>query len=90
MNAKRVVRTWTNRRLRRAFTESLRLQGYDSDGKRIDQSAAQMDTKALKGTLEIFTKEAIITATGAEVQSQAALIVNEVIRVSSKDAKSPR
>ena len=87
MNAKSVVRTWSSRRFRKAFTEALGRRGYGQEGTIADSSAAKADGKPLKGSLEIFCMEGIKTASYDEVQRQALLVVDAVVRLSTKNQR---
>lgn len=74
------VRHWSSRRLRVAFREALKLNGYDAEGKAI---AGLCKAKVnLIGTLEILGQSALITAPFSQVKEETKWVLDIVVRKS--------
>lgn len=76
IDSHRTVRSWLSRRLRCAFTESLRKRGYDADGNRIDGIGLP-----LVGTAQLFPHKTLLVARYADVVFQTDLAVTSIIQL---------
>ncbi|MCJ1393129.1 hypothetical protein MMC18_006001 [Xylographa bjoerkii] len=76
---KRVVRSWNNRRMRRAVIEALETYGLDVEGK---LAAGKVEGRAqgLKGTLIIHALPDVLSAKFVDVKLQMELLVKELVR----------
>lgn len=90
MNEKRVLRSWINRRLRRAFVAALANRGLDDNGRAPDESLSRSDRVSLKGTLEIFALPQVIKADFAMIQHDTGIVVDEIIRQTGKHGLASR
>ena len=86
MRKKRIVRSWATRRVDQAVTGTLRMRGFDRNGK----SLANLDASTLKGeyapkvligTVEVHVLQKSIDTSFAEVQRQAQVIVDKVLEI---------
>jgi hypothetical protein len=86
---KRTVRSWTTRRVRNAFKESMNKQGYNVDGTRIEGTE---NGKDLFGTVQLQPEEPALKMSYKEIVRQTDLAVEEMIqRQNGRDrAKSAR
>lgn len=89
MPGSRVVRSWTTRKMRQAIVDALKNRGFDRTGKKLKTLAelgqgingGHVLPELLSGTLSIETMPLIRETKYEEVQRQAAMVVNEVIRI---------
>ena len=89
MPGSRVVRSWTTRKMRQAIVDALKSRGFDPKGKKLKTfpgpgqktDGCHVLPELLSGTLSIETMPLIRETKYEEVQRQAAMIVNEVIRI---------
>jgi hypothetical protein len=72
---KRVVRSWAARRVRQAFVESLRKEGYAQDGSRIEGRGLP-----LVGTVQFFPESTITKTKFKALVPQMDLVVREIIK----------
>ena len=89
MPGSRVVRSWTTRKMRQAIVDALKSRGFDRKGKRLETLAGpgqeinggHVLPELLAGTLNVEAMAPIRETKYEEVQRQAAMVVNEVIRI---------
>ena len=89
MPGTKVVRSWTTRKMRQAVVDALKSRGFDRKGKILKTLAGPGQgtdgghalPELLSGTLSIETMPLIRETKCEEVQRQAAMVVNEVIRI---------
>ena len=89
MPGTKVVRSWTTRKMRQAIVDALKSRGFDRKGKKLKALAepgqgidgGHVVPELLSGTLSIETMPLIRETKYEEVQRQAAMVVNEVIRI---------
>lgn len=82
-----VVKSWNQRRLKRAVLESLREKGYDRLGRRVGTNGVVEQGKNLKGTLEISGFNNMALAEWKEVRRQIGLVVEKVVTMCSPKAE---
>lgn len=78
----RTVRSWLSRRLRCAFTESLRKKGYAPNGNRIDGTGAP-----LTGTAQLFPHKSLLVRPYMDVVYQTDLAVNAIIKIRTQNKR---
>ncbi|KAI1003233.1 hypothetical protein K3495_g4973 [Podosphaera aphanis] len=84
--SKRVVRSWATRRLRIAFTESLKNHGFLADGSRI----ANKEKHPLMGTVQMFANQsAFITMSKSELMRHMDFHVKLVLERQDQVARKP-
>ncbi len=93
MRKKRVVRSWATRRFDQAVTGALRMRGFDRNGKRLlDPDAGTLKgayaPEVLIGTVEVKLLEDSIQTSFAEVQRQAGVLVDRVLKICGRYARS--
>jgi hypothetical protein len=76
---KRVLRSWAARRVRQAFVESLRKEGYAQDGSRIGRQGVP-----LIGTAQLFPVGTIMKTNFKDLVSQTDLLVQAIIKGQNK------
>ena len=89
MPGTKVVRSWTTRKMRQAIVDALKSRGFDRKGTKLKTLAEPGQAvdgghalpELLSGTLSIETMPLIRETKYEEVQRQAAMVVNEVIRI---------
>ncbi|MCJ1476041.1 Chitin synthase, class 5 [Lambiella insularis] len=77
-NTKKVVRSWINRRLRRAVVEALRANGFDAEG-RLAGGEDGDPRPGIKGTLVVHAQSAAQRAKFVQLKTQIELIVKEIL-----------
>ncbi|RDW92437.1 hypothetical protein BP5796_01831 [Coleophoma crateriformis] len=82
---KRVIRSHLTRKLRQAFVESLKKQGYAKDGTRLPDSTQERD---LVGTLQMSAEMALMKMRREEAQKSTDELVKAMLEVRSK-ARQP-
>lgn len=82
-----VVKSWSQRRLKRAVLEALRDRGYDRLGRRIGTNGVVEQGKNLQGTLEINGFNNLALAEWKEVRRQIDLVVEKVVLMCSPKAE---
>lgn len=91
-----VVKSWCQRRLKRAVLEALRYRGYDRLGRRIgtngvavvEEEEEEQGIMNLRGTLEINGFNNLALAEWKEVRRQIGLVVERVVLMCSAPPKS--
>ncbi|PMD27786.1 hypothetical protein NA56DRAFT_147407 [Hyaloscypha hepaticicola] len=78
----RTVRSWAARRLRHAFTESLKKMGYGPDGNRIDGEG-----QPLIGTAQLLPHQTILKRKYVDLVWQTDMAVKAIIRKRNVDSK---
>ncbi|KAK0507195.1 hypothetical protein JMJ35_010233 [Cladonia borealis] len=89
MPGTKAVRSWTTRKMRQAIVDALKSRGFDRKGKKLKTLAGtgqEIDDghvlpELLSGTLSIETMPLIRETKYEEVQRQADMVVNEVVRI---------
>lgn len=96
MQKKKIVRSWARRRLTQAVLEQLRIRGFDGEGRKIALGATGEEAspksslgetsgegvpEALVGTVDIEVVNQIVEVEYKEVQRQAGLLVQEVLKI---------
>ncbi|MCJ1377848.1 hypothetical protein MMC17_000944 [Xylographa soralifera] len=78
-SVKKVVRSWNNRRMRRAIIEALETCGLDAEGK---PAVGKVEGRAqgLKGTLIIHALPSVLSTKFVDVRLQMELLIKELIR----------
>lgn len=78
LSKKAVVRRWAERRVKEAFWEELKQQGWSRDGSVIDQESGR---SRLKGALcvRLGSNKEILLAKGEEVRKECAWMLRKVI-----------
>lgn len=83
-----VVKSWSQRRLKRAVLEALRDRGYDRLGRRIETTGAVVEQGTnLRGTLEINGFNNMALAEWKEVRRQIGLVVGRVVLMCAPKAE---
>lgn len=82
-----VVKSWNQRRLKRALLEALRDKGYDRLGRRVGTNGVVEQGKNLQGTLEINGFNNMALAEWKEVRRQIGLVVEKVVTMCSPKAE---
>lgn len=77
---KRTPRSWAARRVRLAFTNALRRQGYARDGSPIEESGHQ---SPLRGTLQLAADPGALKATTEQIETEADMVVQSIITAQS-------
>ena len=83
------MRSWTTRKIRQAIVDALKIRGFDRQGKKLKTFAGpgqgidggHVLPELLSGTLSIETMPLIRETKYEEVQRQADMVVNEVIKI---------
>lgn len=81
------VKSWNQRRLKRAVLEVLRDRGYDRFGRRVGTDGVVEQGKNLQGTLEINGFNNMALAEWKEVRRQIGLVVEKVVLMCSPKAE---
>lgn len=80
LSHKRVVRSWCARRVRNAFTQAFRQQGFDRLGRRLPGSSAdETNLTGLTGSLEIYIHEPCLAQSFEVVQKDASQLFGELM-----------
>lgn len=87
ISAKRVVRSWLNKRARVAFLNALKRKGYDTNGYRIDGNGDEDPIPNLVGSLHLTTRAELLRAKWPDVENQADKIVVELERLHTERPK---
>ncbi|RDW80054.1 hypothetical protein BP6252_04692 [Coleophoma cylindrospora] len=82
---KRVIRSHLTRKLRQAFVESLKKEGYAKDGTRLPDSTQEMD---LVGTLQMSAEISLMKMGREEAQKSTDELVKAMLEIRSK-ARQP-
>ncbi|KAI9805000.1 MAG: hypothetical protein M1833_006303 [Piccolia ochrophora] len=92
--AKKVVRSWGQRRLRVAFVEALRERGFNGAGHRVvhgEEGVGRGDRteQGLVGTANLILLKDIVTAEHETVKRQAQLVVDKIVTLSEEGKRGP-
>lgn len=77
-NPKRVVKSWNNRRLRRAVVEGLEANGLDAEGRVVGEQVEGLRS-GLSGTFILYARSAALTADFQELRMQIGLVLQEIL-----------
>ena len=89
LDYKRVVRSWSARRVKTAFRESLRRRGFDDQGREVvldSLGKVVQTTQGCTGTLELFVLPRVIKESFEEIQKVADEAVDTLIIASEKNS----
>lgn len=81
------MKSWNQRRLKRAVLEALRDKGYDTLGRRVGTNGVAEQEKNLQGTLEINGFNNMALTEWKEVKRQIGLVVEKMITMCSPKAE---
>ncbi len=96
MPGKKIVRSWARRRVVHAVTQELRMRGFDSRGRRVETDSTAEDQQPgsagkrpdlLVGTVDIEAMEHGVHLKFAEVQEQAAHVVERILKICGRRAR---
>ncbi len=81
MHSKKVVRSWVKRRVALAIVEELKRRGFDKKGRRLADVEGKQVPEVLIGTVDIEVMKKCVEAEHAEVQRQAGLVVQAILKI---------
>ena len=96
MQRTKVVRSWARRRMDQAVKQALRTNGFDSNGRKIEDGTLSVERQgnnvlqypqALVGTVDIEVMDCSVLVAYEEVQRQASLVVDEILRVCGRQLR---